>query len=119
MSLTNQERPKLYSGQILKDNHLISILCVYIQLIHKCEVMQGTTRPASFITEDCEASETDDILRDALKDGHTILHLNYKGLQQLPPALLDKSFDKVKKLFLKRNRLTTLVRVTVCLPCSF
>ncbi|XP_071844667.1 uncharacterized protein [Apostichopus japonicus] len=78
------------------------------QLIHKCEVMQGTTRPASFITEDCEASETDDILRDALKDGHTILHLNYKGLQQLPPLLLDKSFDKVKKLFLKRNRLTTL-----------
>ncbi|KAJ8029316.1 Leucine-rich repeat-containing protein 28 [Holothuria leucospilota] len=70
--------------------------------------MEGSTRPKSFITEDHEVSGIEEILRDALKDGHTILHLNYKGLEKLPPALLDKCFEQVEKLFLKRNRLTTL-----------
>lgn len=77
-------------------------------MVIRCVIMQGTTCPNSLTVEDHEASDASDILREALKDGHTILHLNYKGLQQLPPALLSKSFERVEKLFLKRNRLTTL-----------
>lgn len=49
---------------------------------------------------------------EARCQGHTNLYLNYRKLSELPEELL--TLSKTRKLYLKRNILTKLVRGTDC-----
>lgn len=50
-----------------------------------------------------------DELDKVIKGGHTVLHINYRRLQELPEAILsDPVFNKLQKLHMKRNLLKSL-----------
>lgn len=48
---------------------------------------------------------------EAQSKGHTNIYLNYRKLSELPEELL--TLSKIKKLYLKRNVLTKLVRTLI------
>ena len=56
--------------------------------------------------------DLDEELETAKQDQDDVLHLNYKGLHNLPRKLIleAKEFMNVTRIFLKRNKLKTLVR---------
>ncbi|XP_072038129.1 uncharacterized protein [Amphiura filiformis] len=72
------------------------------------------TRSTSMIQEDHEASSVEDILKEAIKNRHQILYLNYKCLPEFPMVLCSVKedgqslYDHVERLYMKRNLLETL-----------
>ena len=54
---------------------------------------------------------------EARCQGYTNLYLNYRKLSELPEELL--TLSKTKKLYLKRNILTKLVRGTDCFRTDY
>ena len=84
----------------------------------------GTTRQStSMVQEDHEASSVEDILSDAVRDGHQILYLNYKCLAEFPMVLCSITDDgqsvycHVERLYMKRNLLVSLVRHNALVRC--
>ena len=54
----------------------------------------------------------EDVIRDAVELGHSVLHFNCQNLTYLPDDLWQPALAKtVKNLYLKQNLLSKLVRV--------
>ena len=76
-----------------------------------------TTRAASIMAEDSEASSVLDLLQEAKDNNHHSIYLNYKGLHHIPKELVDddKTFRYLQHLYLKRNLIKTLVLINFLL----
>ncbi|XP_033634306.1 leucine-rich repeat-containing protein 28-like [Asterias rubens] len=72
--------------------------------------MATTTRSASILAEDSEASSVAELLLEATENQNHSIYLNYKGLTDIPPELVDndETFKNLQHLFLKRNLIQTL-----------
>ncbi|XP_022108609.1 leucine-rich repeat-containing protein 28-like [Acanthaster planci] len=70
----------------------------------------ATTRSASIVAEDCEASSVEELLQEAKDKQHKKIFLNYKGLTEIPTELVEdeETFRHLQHLYLKRNLLKTL-----------
>nr|XP_006819079.1 PREDICTED: leucine-rich repeat-containing protein 28-like [Saccoglossus kowalevskii] len=65
------------------------------------------------MAEDHEFSSVEEILIEAAEHKHCILYLNYKGLSELPTDLFQEPIcNSVERLFLKRNQLTSVVKIS-------
>ena len=58
-----------------------------------------------------EGHDVDDDLDIVKAEGDQVVHLNYRGLLEMPKKLLDEApgFQNVTRIYMKRNKLTTLV----------
>ena len=67
-----------------------------------------------FFTIECHFETSEELQEelDNVRDGvDYILHLNYKGLEEMPAQILQESaYKHVRRIYMKQNRLTTLVR---------
>ena len=80
-----------------------------------------TTRSASILAEDSEASSVEELVQEARDNDHKKIYLNYKGLTNIPKELVedDKAFTHLQHLYLKRNLLKSLVSVSTCTCIGF
>ena len=60
---------------------------------------------------DTELADIDEDLDIVKVEGDQVLHLNYRGLLEVPGKLISEAheFQHITRIYLKRNKLTTLV----------
>lgn len=58
-----------------------------------------------------ELNDLDEDLDIVKKEGDQVLHLNYRGLDEMPKRLISEAseFQNITRIYMKRNKLVSLV----------